>query len=244
MIGIYKITNIVNGKVYIGSSKNVEDRINKHKSNLKYKIHINKHLLSAWNKYGEENFSFQILKQMPLSLLRRAEQFYINKYQSINPKYGYNKAVVVSNTWDDLEKEEENKKDYFYFGSYTKEGKLFKVFRTINEIDAYFGKRPKRVYDACNSNLAKSAKGYYWIRLNVKSEKFPKLIELPGRKGRHRKIMQYDLQNNFIKEWDSAVQAAKVLKLSSFNITRCLKLNNTYKNYKWYYSAPLYSNIH
>ena len=34
------------------------------------------------------------------------------------------------------------------------------------------------------------------------------------------------------------------LKLSSFNITRCLKLNNTYKNYKWYYSAPLYSNIH
>jgi len=50
------------------------------------------------------------------------------------------------------------------------------------------------------------------------------------------------MDNNFIKKWDSAVEAAKELKLSSFNITRCLKANNIYKNYKWFYSAPLTSN--
>jgi group I intron endonuclease len=242
--GIYKITNLINNKIYIGSSKDIESRFYYHKCKLKHSGHVNKHLLSAWNKYGEENFKFEILKEISLSLLRKAEQFYINKYQSLNPKYGYNKTIVVSNLWDDLEKVNVINKNYIYFGCYNKEGKLFKVFRNINEIDSFFGKRIKRVYDSCNSNLTKSANGYYWIRFNVEFEKFPKTIILSGRKGRHRKILQYDLKGNFIKEWNSAVEASKTLELSSFNITRCLKLNNKYKNFKWFYSAPLCSNVH
>lgn len=242
MKGIYIIKNLVNNKIYIGSSKNINKRLTVHKSRLFGNTHINKHLQNAYNKYGINNFEFKYLKEIPESLLRRAEQFYINKYKSLDPKYGYNKAMVVSNMHDNLSyksNEKVIKKNTIYFGCYTKQGKLFKVFRTINEIDNYFNKnRIKRIYESCNSNLTKTAEGFYWIRYNISNSKFPLFVDVKFRKGRHKKIIQKTLNDEFIKEWNSAVEAAKNLKLSSFNITRCLKKNNLYKNYKWYYSAP------
>ena len=58
--GIYKITNNVNGKFYIGSSQNISRRWYDHKRELRIQKHHNKYLQRAWNKYGEENFSFEI----------------------------------------------------------------------------------------------------------------------------------------------------------------------------------------
>jgi len=43
ILGIYKITNLKNGKVYIGSSKNIKRRLIEHKSRLKNNKHINKY---------------------------------------------------------------------------------------------------------------------------------------------------------------------------------------------------------
>lgn len=52
MIGIYKITNKINGKCYIGQSKNIEERWRHHRtSKLKYPLYL------AFQKYGLENFS-------------------------------------------------------------------------------------------------------------------------------------------------------------------------------------------
>ena len=61
MIGIYKIENKVNGKVYIGQSIDIEKRWKSHISYLNKGIHRNKHLQSAWDKYGEGNFDKKIL---------------------------------------------------------------------------------------------------------------------------------------------------------------------------------------
>lgn len=234
---IYKITNLINNKVYIGSTKSWDVRFKAHLSKLNGNYHINKHLQSAWNKYDEKNFKFEIIREVSENILRRAEQFYINKYQSLNPKYGYNKAVVISNAWDNQE-EIIKPKNTIYFGCYDKKGKLVKVFKTINDIYKFLGYRSTRVYDACNSNLTKTAEKYYWIRVDVSKEKFKNNIIVKKRRGRDRSIIQKDMNNQFIKEWPSAVEAAKALELSSFNITRCLRTNNKYKNYKWFYSAP------
>jgi group I intron endonuclease len=237
MTGIYIIKNIINNKIYIGSSKNIENRFRKHLSALKGGRHINKHLQAAFIKYGEENFSFNILKETSILILRKAEQLFINKHQSLNPKYGYNKAVVESNKWDDFEKEDVSAvKERIYFGCYTKEGKLKKVFRTIKEVYIYLGKRDTRIYDACNSNLRKTSKNLYWIRINVDLQKFPKTITPKTRMGRHRKLYQYDFNNNLINTWESAVIAGKSLNINSNEITRCLKKDNIYKNSKWFYS--------
>ena len=59
---VYKITNKINGKFYIGSSINITDRELRHKSDLSCGTHHSKHLQRAYDKYGKENFKFEILE--------------------------------------------------------------------------------------------------------------------------------------------------------------------------------------
>ena len=60
--GIYKITNLKNHKIYIGSSNNIMRRWYEHLRDLKNQKHCNSHLQNAWNKYGENNFLFEIIE--------------------------------------------------------------------------------------------------------------------------------------------------------------------------------------
>lgn len=79
--GIYKITNKINSKCYIGQSKNIEKRWSQHIKELNKNSHCNKHLQSAWNKYGQVNFNFEILCLCDYNNLNELETFYWNKYQ-------------------------------------------------------------------------------------------------------------------------------------------------------------------
>ena len=60
--GIYKIENIKSKKVYIGQSVNIYKRWNKHTSLLNKNLHPNIYLQNAWNKYGKQNFKFEIIE--------------------------------------------------------------------------------------------------------------------------------------------------------------------------------------
>ena len=59
--GIYQIKNLINGKIYLGQTQDFETRKKHHFWKLKGNYHYNEHLQSAFNKYGEENFVFEIL---------------------------------------------------------------------------------------------------------------------------------------------------------------------------------------
>ena len=89
--GIYKITNNVNGKFYIGSSQNISRRWYDHKRELRIQKHHNKYLQRAWNKYGEENFSFEIVEECKVEELSDREQLYIEKY--VNSDFCYNISI-------------------------------------------------------------------------------------------------------------------------------------------------------
>ena len=78
MIGIYRIKNKINEKCYYGSSKNIEKRWKTHLNQLRNKKHINTILQKAWNKYGEDNFSFEIVEECKLENLFETEQKYID----------------------------------------------------------------------------------------------------------------------------------------------------------------------
>ena len=94
--GIYIITNIVNGKSYIGSSLDYLQRLRQHKYSLRKGTHYNNHLQSSFNKYTERNFTFNLL-ELTDKLIER-EIFHIYSRQVLKPKYGYNKATNIENT--------------------------------------------------------------------------------------------------------------------------------------------------
>lgn len=61
--GIYAIKNKINGKIYIGSSSNIETRFKRHKRELKKGNHHNAHLQRSYEKYGDVNFEFYVLEE-------------------------------------------------------------------------------------------------------------------------------------------------------------------------------------
>jgi group I intron endonuclease len=63
--GIYTITNLLDGRYYVGSSLDLTKRLTSHKTKLKNNKHINKYLQNAWNKYGEANFKFEVILPLP-----------------------------------------------------------------------------------------------------------------------------------------------------------------------------------
>jgi group I intron endonuclease len=92
MIGVYLITNNVNGKMYVGQSWDVSRRWKREK-NLSG---VNNHLSNAIRKYGRERFSFEILFEIKENL---ATQILLDEYETqaiklldlMNPLKGYNK---------------------------------------------------------------------------------------------------------------------------------------------------------
>jgi group I intron endonuclease len=93
--GIYKITNKVNGKIYIGSTKNIKRRWKNHLNYLRRNAHPNNYLQNAWNKYGEENFEFEIIEFVEEEKLLEREQYWIDKLNATDKKIGYNIALFA-----------------------------------------------------------------------------------------------------------------------------------------------------
>jgi group I intron endonuclease len=65
--GIYAIVNSVTGARYIGQAINIQNRWNEHRRCLREDTHSNEHLQSAWNKYGEQAFRFEVLLRYELT---------------------------------------------------------------------------------------------------------------------------------------------------------------------------------
>lgn len=90
MIGVYKITNTINNKVYIGQSVEIETRWKAHIRALNRGDHTNEHLQAAWNKYTAACFNFEILCECDINDIDELEQKYIAQYKSCDDRYGYN----------------------------------------------------------------------------------------------------------------------------------------------------------
>lgn len=91
MQGIYEIRNKINNKIYIGQSINIEERWQKHGYLLNNYKSDSAHLQHAWDKYGAENFEFNILEEVEdSSLLNDKEIYWIKQKQSNIRQFGYN----------------------------------------------------------------------------------------------------------------------------------------------------------
>jgi group I intron endonuclease len=95
MIGIYKIVNKINNKVYIGESVDIDERWISHKEDLRNNEHHSCKLQADYNLYGEDNFKYEIIETLAYDIdsykgvhyLVYREDYYIRKYDSFNNGY-------------------------------------------------------------------------------------------------------------------------------------------------------------
>lgn len=88
------IMNILNNKVYIGSSKNIYLRKQQHYNSLRKGNHYSTHLQKAWLKYKEENFIFVGIEEvLDIENLIEREIYWIKEKEACNPKKGYNLGI-------------------------------------------------------------------------------------------------------------------------------------------------------
>lgn len=88
--GIYTITNLINGKIYVGYTNDFSRREAQHQSNLRLEKHQNDHFSKAVKKYGINNFKFEILEECEERFLASQEHYWCTMLNTHNDNFGYN----------------------------------------------------------------------------------------------------------------------------------------------------------
>lgn len=96
-IGVYKITNIKNNKLYIGSSINIRKRWREHRKDLNNNIHHSVYLQRSWNRHGSDSFVFEIIELVNnKKLVISREQFWLDNLKPFERDRGYNMYNVAN----------------------------------------------------------------------------------------------------------------------------------------------------
>lgn len=244
--GVYKIINTLNNKVYVGStSQGFYERKHIHLYELRKNIHSNSLLQRAWNKYGEDNFKFEILEWAEKNNCIEREQYWIDFYDCCNKAKGYNlKPIAGSSLGYKYTKEQRNN---ISKGLTTKKaviqldfkGNKLNEFASIKLAGRTLNIDPKLISGCCN-NHSNNAKGYNFIfKKDYDSNKNYSLNVKDIKKVTCSKILQKDLDGNIIKEWDSLTDIVtnnpqfKKVTLSHA-IRKTTRLRTAY-TFKWEY---------
>ena len=210
MIGIYKITNKITGKSYIGQSVNIATRWSAHKSTSRSEDtldgnELHKDILTL----GIDNFSFEVIEETTIDKLDEREIYWIQYY---NTYYnGYNRTLGGNgNVRLDYNKIEE----------------LWKQGLTSKEIANILNT------SSCSINIALTNLG---ITTKEKLERSKELIR-KSVASYERSVLKIDLETNEIVEvFDSVSAAARELGITRSTFREGLrKHNNIYKGYKWF----------
>lgn len=138
--GIYEIKNLVDGKVYVGSSIDIPKRLTRHKYMLRGNYHDNIHLQNAFNKHGENKFSFEVIEICLECELVIKENSFIEFKKANNSYFGYNQALVSDtrrNIVSENVKIELSKKKMIRFKLINLDSGLEKIFDNLYEASSY-----------------------------------------------------------------------------------------------------------
>lgn len=124
--GVYILKNIINNKVYVGSTKNFYSRFSQHKNEVLNGNHQSKSLQKDANIYGIEKFLFQVIEETVDRISR--EQFYFDYFKSCNPEYGYNSGKSAK-IWNIGYKYSKKEKECFFTEEYKEKMRVINIGR-------------------------------------------------------------------------------------------------------------------
>lgn len=228
---IYKITNKINGKIYIGQTiHSIHSRFLKHKTIARIKNRDYKAIHKAINKYGEDNFVLELVEEChSMEELNNKETEYIKQFNSLVPN-GYNLCTGGFNKTPSLEtiqKIKDTRKRKSITRIDMKTGGQ-KIYNSITEAIEEGFTNSSICY--CLSKKHKYHAGYYWIYTGDTLEIIKTKNDL-----RKRPIIQLDKDGTIINTFESISAAEKLGFKHSKIILCCQNKRNTYKNYIWKY---------
>lgn len=236
---IYKVTNTINKKIYIGQTMiSIRVRWNRHKNHAikpnrnDYNVKFHR----AIRKYGAENFLVEQLetfeaetKEELLILLNESEIKYIKQYNSFYN--GYNSTLGGSKGGGLRGKLNSQS---IKIKQYTEDGEFLKEWDSIADAARYYNTFDTCIID-CLKGHNKSSAGYVWRYSND-----PNNLPIGQIETRKRKIiLQYDLNGNFIKEWPSMAEIKRTLGFHPGHIPDvCKGRRNQAFGFIWKYKYP------
>lgn len=233
MTGIYIIKNKLNNKVYIGQAVDINARFYDHKKG--YGISHNSAIDIAIQKYGENNFLFEILKKCSKDELNYWEAYYAEQYNSYTPN-GYNIATCgehgYNHAWD---------KEVSCYDLIT--GQLIQTYPSIREAERRTGYARSGISSAASGKgPVRTVDNMYWAWGH---EPQIKITKPKGGPNGGKTVYYYDLNTgNYLGEFYSLSKAEVFLGIKGVNkniSSVCLGKRNYAYGYIWSYEQ--YNNI-
>lgn len=220
---IYIHKNKINGKVYVGQTK---QRLKRRWNNGNGYVQC-PYFYNAIQKYGWDNFEHILLDEhLTKEEADTKEQDYIKYYKSSSPEFGYN----ISNGGAGLS----GATKYIDIYQYTTDGDFIKHYKEISEIliehPDYTSSPIRSAYD----EIIKTAYGFQWK--SYYKEKIEKIEDFKIRVGKTKSkiVYQYDLYGNYIQKFNSAKEAADTLNIGVDGIRKtCNEKQNCYHGFQW-----------
>lgn len=253
--GIYRIVNLKTGRMYIGSTKDLDERKINHFSMLKNNKHSSMVLQRAYNKTKDKNiFQFQVLEYCKEENLIEKENFYLqvlckskDYIDNLNKEFlkiSYNILPIASKGFsgrhrlESIQKMKENhpfRKNIFIY----KDNKFIKEVLSSNDAIKETNLSKNAILQACKTKRYITKSKYCFCFKEDKEDlenKLP-LIWKPWNKGiktgenlkNAKQIIVTNLQTNIKKIFNSQLDCCKYYNLQPCTVNRCLKSKKPYK---------------
>lgn len=232
---IYKITNIINNKIYIGQTvRGFSERITEYK-NGQGNVHLN----NSFNKYGFENFKFEIIKTCTsIDELNKMEITLIEKYDSTNKNKGYN--IECGGLNSHCADETRRRMSIAHKG--IKQNKKW-VDNRIPIKGSDEAKKHGRVLSEEEKIYLSENSPKFWLGKKRDIETIEKIKETKRNNGlSEKKLESLKKQskivccetNNIITKYDSIAEASRITGISTASISRYIKTNKIVNGVKWF----------
>ena len=202
MYVVYCIKNKVTGRIYIGSTCNLNRRKSEHLKDLRHNKHYSLPMQEDYNKYGEQSFTISVIEECTKETQYEREQYYLDLYKPY--ENGYNKSVKAAYA--------DYKDSYFHKSHYGKDNQFYGKHHT-KELKEMMSKRRKGIKTKPHTEATKkliSEKAMGELNHNAK------------------RVYQYSLTGEFIAEYGSAADAARALNMKSeSSINNVCKTNDS-----------------